>query len=181
MWDKKDQEKDARSSVAGTTPRFEPTASASFAPPLSAPVAARGRVANIGSSLVIKGEVSGSEDLTVEGHVEGKIDLKDHNLTIAASGRVSAVLHAKSITIVGEVTGNVLADEKVEIAETGKLVGDIAAPRVAISDGAQFRGSVEMTKEKASTGTMSSQREKQVAQPAAAVQVQMAGRASAQG
>jgi cytoskeletal protein CcmA (bactofilin family) len=110
----------------------------------SSSVTAPGRAANIGTSLFIKGEVSGSEDLTVEGHVEGKIDLKDHKLTIAQSGRVSAEIHAKTVTIVGELNGNVHADERVEIAETGRLVGDLCAPRIVISDGAQFRGSVDM-------------------------------------
>jgi cytoskeletal protein CcmA (bactofilin family) len=100
--------------------------------------------ANLGSSLIIKGEVSGSEDLTVDGRVEGRIDLKDHNLTIGANGKVHAEIHARNITVIGEVTGNVTADEKVDLTDTAKVVGDIKAPRIAISDGAQFKGSVEM-------------------------------------
>jgi len=100
--------------------------------------------ANLGQSLFIKGEVTGSEDLTVEGRVEGKIDLKDHNLTIGQQGRVHAEIHAKNITIVGEVTGNVVADEKVDLTDTGRLIGDIRAPRISVSDGAQFKGSVDM-------------------------------------
>jgi cytoskeletal protein CcmA (bactofilin family) len=122
---------------------IEPRPPATTHPGPAAPPA-RGRAANIGGSLFIKGEVSGSEDLTVEGRVEGKIDLKDHNLSIAPSGRVSAEIHAKTVTIYGEVNGDVHADDKVEIAETGKLVGDLYSPRVSISDGAQFRGSVDM-------------------------------------
>jgi cytoskeletal protein CcmA (bactofilin family) len=140
MWEKKEPET-PRGPQPPAPARVEPHATA--LPPAAAGVS-RGRAANIGGSLSIKGEVTGSEDLTVEGHVEGKIDLKDHNLTIAQGGRVNAEIHAKTVTIVGEVTGNVVADEKVEIAETGRLMGDLRSPRVAISDGAQFRGSVDM-------------------------------------
>jgi len=141
MWEKKESETQ-RGPQPATVAKTEANPSA---PPAPAPSAAsRGRAANIGGSLFIKGEVSGSEDLTVEGHIEGKIDLKDHHLAIAQSGRVSAEIHAKTVTVHGEVTGNVHADEKVEIAEGGRLVGDLCAPRVAISDGAQFRGSVDM-------------------------------------
>jgi cytoskeletal protein CcmA (bactofilin family) len=102
------------------------------------------QTANIGQSLFIKGEVSGSEDLTVDGRVEGRIDLKDHNLTIGPNGRVHAEIHAKNIVIVGEVTGNVVADEKVDLTDSARLVGDIRAPRISISDGAQLKGSVDM-------------------------------------
>ncbi|HET6374255.1 MAG TPA: polymer-forming cytoskeletal protein [Candidatus Polarisedimenticolia bacterium] len=102
------------------------------------------QTANIGQSLFIKGEVSGSEDLTVDGRIEGRIDLKDHNLTIGPNGRVHAEVHAKNITIVGEVTGNVVADEKVDLTDSARLVGDIRAPRIAISDGAQLKGSIDM-------------------------------------
>ena len=101
-------------------------------------------VVNIGKSVVIKGELNGSEDLTIEGHVDGKIELREHVLTIGPNGKVHADVHAKNITIVGEVTGNVVADEKVDLTDSGRLVGDIRAPRIAVSDGAQFKGSVDM-------------------------------------
>jgi cytoskeletal protein CcmA (bactofilin family) len=101
---------------------------------------------NIGPSIFIKGELSGDEDLTIEGRVEGKIELKSHNLTIGPKGKISAQLHANAVIIRGEVTGNVFARERVEIADTGRLSGDITSPRIVISDGAQFRGSVDMSK-----------------------------------
>ena len=104
----------------------------------------------IGQSIFIKGELTGNEDLTIEGRVEGNIELKDHNLIIGASGRIQARLFAKNITIMGEVHGDVYAEEKVEIAKTGKLKGNIIAPRVVIEDGARFKGSVEMETEKRS-------------------------------
>ena len=140
MWERKEPEKD----------RFEPQPVRSEAPRTAAAPAfqAKPAHANIGQSLFIKGEVSGSEDLTVEGRVEGKIDLKDHNLTIGPNGRVHAEIHAKNITIIGEVTGNVVADEKVDLTDSGRLVGDIRSPRIAVSDGAQFKGSVDMVQSK---------------------------------
>lgn len=136
MWDKKES-----GAPRGQQPSAPARPDAVTPAPSGSPT--RGR-ANIGGSLFIKGEVSGSEDLTVEGRVEGKIDLKDHALTIAQGGRVNAEIHARSVVIHGEVKGNVHADEKVELAETGNLVGDLLAPRVAISDGAQFQGGVDM-------------------------------------
>lgn len=100
--------------------------------------------ANLGRSLIIKGEVTGSEDLTIDGRVEGRIHLDGHDLTIGESSKVSAEVQAKNITIYGDVTGDMVADEKVTLADSGRLVGNIKAPRIAVSDGAQFRGNVDM-------------------------------------
>ena len=119
--------------------------------PASAPVAAQPDVrrierdmVNIGKSVVIKGELNGSEDLTVEGHVEGRIELKDHVLTIGPNGKIKAQIFAKAVIVLGEVNGNVAASEKVDIRDGGSVDGDIIAPRVAIAEGAHFRGSVDM-------------------------------------
>ncbi len=99
---------------------------------------------NIGKSVVIKGELSGSEDLTIEGHVDGKIELRENILTIGPNGKIKAQLFAKAVIVLGEVTGNVTASEKVDIRDNGSVDGDIVAPRVAIAEGAHFRGSVDM-------------------------------------
>ena len=99
---------------------------------------------NIGKSVVIKGELNGSEDLTIEGQVEGKIELRQNVLTIGPNGRIKAQVFAKSVVILGEVTGNVTASEKVDIRDNGSVDGDIVSPRVAIAEGAHFRGSVDM-------------------------------------
>ena len=99
---------------------------------------------NIGKSVVIKGELTGSEDLTIEGHVEGKIELRQNVLTIGPNGKIKAQVFAKSVIILGEVTGNVTASEKVDLRDNGSVDGDIAAPRVAIAEGAHFRGSIDM-------------------------------------
>ena len=87
---------------------------------------------NIGKSVVIKGELNGSEDLTIEGQVEGKIELRQNILTIGPNGRIKAQVFAKAVIILGEVTGNVTATEKVDIRDNGSVDGDIASPRVAI-------------------------------------------------
>src|SRR5437868_6733531 len=78
-------------------------------------------IVNIGKSVVIKGELNGSEDLTIEGHVEGTIQLKDHVLTIGPNGRIKAQVFAKSVIVLGEVTGNVTASDKVDIRDNGSV------------------------------------------------------------
>lgn len=99
---------------------------------------------NIGKSVVIKGELNGSEDLTIEGQVEGKIELKQNVLTIGPNGRIKASIFAKAVVVQGEVTGNITASERVDIRDAGSVDGDLSAPRVAIADGAHFRGTIDM-------------------------------------
>ncbi len=101
-------------------------------------------IVNIGKSVVIKGELNGSEDLTIEGHVEGTIQLREHVLTIGPNGRIKAQVFAKAVIVLGEVMGNVTASDKVDIRDNGSVDGDIISPRVAIAEGAHFRGSVDM-------------------------------------
>lgn len=114
------------------------------------------KLVNIGQSVQIKGELIGNEDLTVEGKVDGKIILKDHNLTIGANGRITAEIHAKTVMIIGEVNGNVTADDKVEIAATGAMRGDIVSPRVVLADGSRFKGSIDMDRKPAASGASAS-------------------------
>ena len=109
--------------------------------------------ASIGKSIVINGELSGSEDLTIEGHVDGKIELRNHVLTIGSNGRITAQVAAKSIIVLGHVTGTLTATEKVEIRETGSVEGDVVAPRVAIADGSHFRGSIDMLRKESPAPT----------------------------
>jgi cytoskeletal protein CcmA (bactofilin family) len=99
---------------------------------------------NIGKSVVIKGDLQGSEDLTIEGQVEGTIELKENVLTIGPNGRIKAQVFAKTVIILGTVHGNVTASEKVDIRDGASVAGDVASPRVAIAEGAQFHGSVDM-------------------------------------
>ncbi len=109
------------------------------------------KIVNIGQSIHIKGELTGNEDLTIEGKVEGKVILKDHNLTIGANGKLVAEVQAKTVMVLGEVTGNITADDKVEVAATGSMRGDIQAPRVVLADGAKFKGAIDMDMKKASS------------------------------
>jgi len=106
------------------------------------------KIVNIGQSIHIKGELTGNEDLTIEGKVEGKVFLKDHNLTIGSNGKILAEIQAKTVMILGEVTGNITADDKVEVAATGSMRGDIHAPRVVLADGGKFKGSIDMDSKK---------------------------------
>jgi cytoskeletal protein CcmA (bactofilin family) len=103
-----------------------------------------GTPGTIGKSVVIKGELSASEDLTIEGQVEGKVELKNNTLTIGANGKIKASVFAKAVIVQGEVTGNINASEKIDIRDAGSVDGDLASPRVAIADGAHFRGSIDM-------------------------------------
>ena len=99
---------------------------------------------NIGKSVVIKGDLQGSEDLTIEGQVEGKIELKDNVLTIGPNGRIKAQVFAKTVVVLGSINGDVTASEKVDIRDTAIVEGNVLSPKVAIAEGAQFHGSVDM-------------------------------------
>jgi len=113
------------------------------------------KIVNIGQSIHIKGELTGNEDLTIEGKVDGKVLLKDHNLTIGANGKLVAEIQAKTVMVLGEVTGNISADDKVEVAASGTLRGDIVAPRVVLADGAKFKGAIDMDRKPAAGASAS--------------------------
>ena len=102
--------------------------------------------AHIGKSVVIKGQLSGSEDLYLDGEVEGTVDLPGNTLTVGPSARIRANISARTVIIQGAVTGNVRASEKVELKNTSVLTGDIATKRIAIDDGAFFKGGVDVQK-----------------------------------
>jgi cytoskeletal protein CcmA (bactofilin family) len=98
----------------------------------------------IGSQVKVVGEISGDEDIEVLGRVEGSILLKK-DLVISGAGSVDAKIHAKNVTIAGKVKGDVTADERVELLASGSLEGNIKAPKIVISEGAHFRGNVDMS------------------------------------
>jgi cytoskeletal protein CcmA (bactofilin family) len=103
----------------------------------------------IGKSLVVQGKVISTEDLTIDGRVEGAIELGDHSLTIGAGAAVEADLIAQRIIICGAVTGNVLANETVDLRATGSVEGDITTPRLVMADGATIKGRVDASGKKA--------------------------------
>ena len=100
--------------------------------------------ASIGQSIRIKGELTGNEDLVIEGRIEGKIHVEEHNLTVGASGHITADVHAKGVVVLGQVVGNITATDRIEITPTGSVHGDLRAQRVALADGATFRGAINM-------------------------------------
>ena len=152
MWKRDESVKPTTPPSPGPTPAAPPAVNTVSAPSAQAAHSSghdvrsqieRDKV-NIGKSVVIKGELSGSEDLTIEGHVEGRIELRENVLTIGPNGKIRAEVFAKAVIVLGEVTGNVTASEKCDIRDNGSVDGDIISPRVAIAEGAHFRGSVDM-------------------------------------
>ena len=158
MWKRDDAAKPAAPAAPGAAPTQTATTSPAADAAATRPAAGdaqRGlerNTVNIGKSVVIKGELNGSEDLTIEGQVEGKIELRQNVLTIGPNGRIKAQVFAKAVIILGEVTGNVTATEKVDIRDNGSVDGDIASPRVAIAEGAHFRGAIDMQRAGAKPG-----------------------------
>lgn len=98
----------------------------------------------IGSTITIKGEITGDENLVIDGTVEGNIQLGGHELSVGKSGKVSADITAKTVKIEGEVRGDITGKEKVVLSNSGNVRGNIVAPRVTLEDGAIFKGSIDM-------------------------------------
>ena len=102
--------------------------------------------ATIGKSLVIKGEVTGSESLYIDGRVEGSINLSGNRVTVGRNGVVSANINAREIVVLGKVRGNMTASDRVDIRSDGSLTGDVIAARISIEDGAFFKGGIDIRK-----------------------------------
>lgn len=119
----------------------------------------RAEMAHIGKSVLIKGELSGSEDLYLDGEVEGSVELKQHSLTIGPHGRVRANIHAREVVVHGKVDGNVTGDDRVELKKSAVLAGDITTQRIMIEDGAYFKGAIDIKKESGRTEGHESRRE----------------------
>jgi len=103
--------------------------------------------ARFGSSFRLKGEISGDEDLIIEGRFRGKIDLKNHSLLVEQTGQIKADIRVKNVTIKGSIEGNIYASGKVFISKEGDVKGDITSPKISIMEGAGFKGSVKMDME----------------------------------
>lgn len=151
LWQKPDSDQDSttrNSTATGTT--------STSTPAKERETLRENRLVNIGQSIKIKGELTGNEDLTIDGNFEGKIMLKDHHLTIGNNGHITAEIEAKSVQIQGEVIGNVRADDKVEITPSGSVNGDLSAPRVMLADGSSFKGSIDMSGKSSKSSSSSS-------------------------
>ncbi len=103
-----------------------------------------GRVSTLGPSIAIRGDLTGAEDLRIEGSIEGTIRLAQHSILVASGGRIQADIFARSICVEGEVDGNLNGEEEVIIRPSGRLEGNITAPSVTLENGAKFRGSIDM-------------------------------------
>jgi cytoskeletal protein CcmA (bactofilin family) len=147
QWKKPDSDPPAPEPVSApprasyATPNPPPATTAPPAPPAPA---ARGERATIGPSIFIKGDLAGEEDLIIEGRVEGRVDLRQHNLTVGKNGRVKADLVGRVVTVEGEVDGNVFAEEQAVVRTSGTVHGNITSPRVTLEDGSKFKGSIDM-------------------------------------
>ncbi len=138
MWTKNKTAPDsARGHTAGGRPQTQSVL------PSKPPAPSQSRTATIGPSISIKGDITGAEDLLIEGRVEGAIDCREYDVTVGTSGRVAADIRAKRIYVDGEVTGDLFGDE-VQIRESGRVEGNTTAPRVMLENGCHFRGSIAM-------------------------------------
>jgi cytoskeletal protein CcmA (bactofilin family) len=158
LWDKKPAVADrqapaptvvtpaAKPIVAPTVKPFEENTMAETVKPAGNTPSDTGRT-QWGRSLVVKGDVSGNEDLTIFGQFEGTINLQGHCLTIGTEGKVKAEIQAARVVIHGSVHGNITVKERVEIYKTGHVVGDLMAPGISIEDGAYFKGKIEILRD----------------------------------
>jgi cytoskeletal protein CcmA (bactofilin family) len=107
------------------------------------------RVATIGKSVIVKGQIYGREDLYIDGEVDGAVEMPEHRLTIGPNGKVQAGIKAREVVVLGTIHGNVETGDKIEIRKDAKLVGDIKTMRVVIEDGAYFKGSIDIIRPEA--------------------------------
>lgn len=123
-----------------------PAASDTAAAPRPVTTTTTSDQATIGKSLVIKGEVTGSESLYIDGRVEGSINLSGNRVTVGRNGVVAANINAREIVVLGKVRGNLTASDRVDIRSDGSLTGDVVAARISIEDGAYFKGGIDIRK-----------------------------------
>ena len=133
------------------TPPQASTATSSYEQPAPRtatpqPATATGEQATIGKSLMIKGEVTGSESLYIDGRIEGTITLPGNRVTVGRNGQVAANINAREIVVLGKVRGNCTASDRIDIRSEGSLTGDVIAARISIEDGAFFKGGIDIRK-----------------------------------
>jgi len=121
--------------------------------PMDSTYPASGGTARLGASLHVKGEITGNEDLAIDGSVEGLVHLEDRKLTIGASAKVTADVIAREVVVYGNVKGNLRARDRIEIKKDGSVIGDLTTARIMIEDGAYFKGSIEIDKAGDSSGS----------------------------
>jgi cytoskeletal protein CcmA (bactofilin family) len=140
MW-KKSEPEEPRPQLQQT-----PAPQAQTAPAPKNPVVPARERAMIGATISIKGDLAGEEDLLIEGQVEGKIELRRHSVTVGKNGRIKADIYGRIITVEGSVEGNLYGEEQLVVKQSGTVRGNIVAPRVALEDGSNFKGNIDMGK-----------------------------------
>ena len=153
MWNrKKDDEIPSKPAVTPQAPSAQPTKEVANPPMSSMPTrtydspGATGGAATIGKAVAIKGQIVSREDLLIDGEIEGTVEAQEHRVTVGPNGRVQAGIKAREIVILGSITGNVEATDKIDIRKDARLIGDIKTARIVIEDGAYFKGSIDITK-----------------------------------
>jgi len=158
MWGDKKQDTPARPPLAQQPREVVTPAGSSFGeaktmapldstnPMLGTDRTSSGGTARLGASLHVKGEITGNEDLAIDGSVEGLVHLQDRKLTVGASAKLTADVIAREVVVYGNVKGNLRARDRIEIKKDGSVVGDLTTARIMIEDGAYFKGSIEIDK-----------------------------------
>ena len=152
MWNRRKEEDN------GPKPAYAPPAPSQLAKegipmstlpnrPMEAPHAEPNRGnAVLGKSVIVKGQIFSREDLTIDGEVEGNVELQEHRLTVGPNGKVMATVKAREIVVIGTIHGNVEASDKIDIRKEAKLIGDIRTARIVIEDGAYFKGNIDIVR-----------------------------------
>lgn len=150
MWNSNKQQNDSAPAPAQPTTYPAAPAATTFnatpspAAPVRSNVPAAKNLATLGPGLTVKGQISGDEDLQVEGKIEGPISLKGQRLTIGSTGEIVSDVHAREVIVYGKVRGNLFAEDRVEVKKDGSVVGNITGGRVLIEDGAYLKGQIEI-------------------------------------
>jgi cytoskeletal protein CcmA (bactofilin family) len=152
MWNRRKDEEQPVAKPVSAPPRVaEPVKESApmssvpntYQPPVETPRSSGGS-AVLGKSVIVKGQIFSREDLTIDGEIEGTVELQEHRLTVGPNGKVMAAIKAREICIIGTVNGNVEASDKIDIRKDAKLVGDIRTARIVIEDGAYFKGNIDI-------------------------------------
>ena len=138
MWKKSEPD------VSQPQPAPAPIPQSAPAPRMSVPQV-KEKAAVVGSSIFIKGDLTGEEDLVIDGRLEGKIELKRHSVTVGKNGDIKGDIYGKLITVEGTVEGNLYGEDQLIVKHTGTVRGNIVSPRVALEDGSNFKGSIDMS------------------------------------
>jgi cytoskeletal protein CcmA (bactofilin family) len=145
--------KDTQSEVPGTSPAKDlriPGAPASAPAGIRSSAPTARTLACLGSTIIVKGEITSDEDLQIDGKVEGNISLRGHRLTVGRTAQLSSEINAREVIVYGNASGNLRARDRVEIKKDGQVIGDITTTRISIEDGAYFKGHIEIDRTQSS-------------------------------